>query len=106
MLGAKVQKLRKEKGYTLVVLASLSKTSKSYIWELENKDTLRPSAEKLVRIAAALGVTAEYLMDETTTVKAEDAVDKAFYQKYCDLDPITKAKIRHLVEFWSTIDRR
>lgn len=99
-LGTKIRELRKEKGYTLEKLAELTESSKSYIWELENKDPPRPSADKVARIAAALGVTTDYLVDLTATVKVEDAADQAFYRKYRDMDPATKNKIRRMVDLW------
>lgn len=99
-LGTKIRDLRKEKGYTLEKLAELTESSKSYIWELENKDPPRPSADKVARIASALGVTTDYLVDLTANVKVEDATDQAFYRKYRDMDPATKNKIRRMVELW------
>jgi len=60
-LGEKIRKLRKEKGFTLDKLAELTESSKSYIWELENKNPPRPSAEKLAKIADKLGTTIEFL---------------------------------------------
>ena len=50
-LGRKIKNLRDEKGYTLEKLAELSRSSKSYIWELENKSPPRPSADKISTIA-------------------------------------------------------
>lgn len=100
-LGTKIRKLGKEKGYTLKKLGALSGSSKSYIWELEYNDTLKPSAEKVALIASALGVTTDYLVDMDARVDVEDAADQAFYRKYCELDPVVKAKIRRLVELWS-----
>ena len=44
-LGDRIRNLRKEKGLTLDQLAEQSGSSKSYIWELENKSPPRPSAE-------------------------------------------------------------
>ena len=41
-LGEKIRELRKKKGYTLEKLAELTKSSKSYIWELENKNLSPP----------------------------------------------------------------
>ncbi|XIA62052.1 helix-turn-helix domain-containing protein [Bradyrhizobium sp. TZ2] len=46
--------LRKKKGYSLDELARLSGASKSYLWELENRDERKPSAEKLIDIARVL----------------------------------------------------
>ena len=99
-LGEKIRTLRKAKGYTLEKLAELSESSKSYIWELENKNPPRPSGEKIAKIAAVLGVTADYLIDQTETLKVEDAADAAFYRKYRKMGDETKEKIRRMVDLW------
>ena len=54
-LGDRIRNLRKEKGLTLDQLAEQSGSSKSYIWELENKSPPRPSAEKLAKEVLRLG---------------------------------------------------
>lgn len=96
LLGEKIRTLRKAQGYTLDKLADLAESSKSYIWELENKNPPRPSADKIAKIAAALKVTPDYLiMDE---VKLEDASDAAFFRKYRGMDPALKDKIRKMVD--------
>lgn len=97
-LGDKIRALRKEKGFTLDKLAELSESSKSYIWELENKNPPRPSGDKVSKIAAALGVTADYLLDTTESVSVEDAVDKAFFRKYQQMDEPTKDKLRRMMD--------
>ncbi|WP_018083760.1 helix-turn-helix domain-containing protein [Asticcacaulis benevestitus] len=97
-LGDKIRDLRKAKGYTLDKLAELADSSKSYIWELENKNPPRPSADKISKIAAVLGVTADYLIDQTATIKVEDAADNAFFRKYRDMDPAVKDKIRRMAD--------
>ncbi len=98
-LGEKIRSLRKGKGYTLDVLADLTGSSKSYIWELENKNPPRPSADKIAKIAAALDVTADYLMDPTENLDVpQNATDMAFYRKYRKMDPVTKDKIRRMME--------
>lgn len=97
-LGDKIRALRKQKGYTLDKLAELAESSKSYIWELENKNPPRPSADKIAKIAGALGVTADYLIDPTETMEAADATDTAFFRKYRKMDQSTKDKIRKMVE--------
>jgi transcriptional regulator with XRE-family HTH domain len=99
-LGEKIRKLRKEKGFTLEKLAELTESSKSYIWELENKNPPRPSADKVARIAAALGVTTDYLVDTTALLEVADATDEAFFRKYRRMAPTTKDKIRRMVELW------
>lgn len=99
-LGEKIRKLRKEKGFTLEKLAELTESSKSYIWELENKNMPRPSAEKIGKIAAILGVTSEFLIDSSENSPTPNVVDKAFFRKYEKMEPDVKEKIRSIVEAW------
>ena len=99
-LGEKIYKLRKEKGLTLEQLAELSESSKSYIWELENKNPPRPSADKLSKIAVQLGVTMDYLFDQEQKITEADATDKMFFRKYRQMDPEVKKKIRKMVQLW------
>jgi len=99
-LGDRIRTLRKERGLTLDQLAEQSGSSKSYIWELENKNPPRPSAEKLSKIAAQLGTTIEYLLEGEASQSADEAVDAHFYRNYQKMDGPTKAKIRRIVELW------
>jgi len=97
-LGEKIQRLRKEKGLTLERLAELAESSKSYIWELENKNPPRPSAEKIAKIANQLGVEIEYLLDEGATITEEASVDAKFYREYRKMSPETRKKIRAMAK--------
>jgi transcriptional regulator with XRE-family HTH domain len=99
-VGDKIRELRKQKGYTLEKLAELTDSSKSYIWELENKNPPRPSAEKVARIAAVLGVTSDYLVDPTEKTDVADATDQAFFRRYRKMDAATRDKIRRMVDMW------
>ena len=54
-LGDKIRKHRLEKGYSLDKLAKRTDSSKSYLWELENRDTRKPSGEKLTHKRRAQG---------------------------------------------------
>ncbi len=99
-LGEKIYKLRKEKGLTLEQLAELTGSSKSYIWELENKSPPRPSADKLSKIARELGVTMDYLIDQEQKITEADATDEMFYRKYQKMDPEVKKKIRKIADLW------
>lgn len=93
--GARIRDLRTKKGQTLDQLAQETGSSKSYIWELENKNPPRPSAEKLSAIAAALGVTVDYLIgSDAQTLHA--AEDKAFFRQYSSLPPETRRQIREM----------
>lgn len=99
-LGEKIRRLRTKEGFTLERLAELSDSSKSYIWELENKNPPRPSAEKIARIAAALKVTTDYLVDDSGVQTEADATDRAFFRKYQKMDPATKDRIRKMIDIW------
>lgn len=97
-IGKKIKELRKGKDYTLDELADRAESSKSYIWELENKNPPRPSAQKLAKIAKALDVTMDYFIDDDVT--EEDATDQRFYRKYRKMDPDVKEKIRKMIDLW------
>ncbi len=96
--GDKIRKLRQNKGYTLEKLAELTQSSKSYIWELENKNPPRPSAEKLGAIAKTLGVTVDYLMGSDLPGDLQTAEDRAFFREYQRMSPALKNKLRQMRE--------
>lgn len=100
-LGEKIRLLRKQNKLTLDQMAATTESSKSYLWELEQCRIPRPSAEKLQRIAAALGVTASFLVDDETDTPSDDSLDQAFFRKYRKLSPDTKKKVRDLIDIWS-----
>jgi transcriptional regulator with XRE-family HTH domain len=101
LLGAKIRELRKQKGLTLEQLAEKIGSGKSYIWELENKGVKRPSAEKLAKIAEVLGVTTDFLVNNSQAEVTEDVIDQAFFRKFMGLDDEDKQKVRDIVEMWS-----
>ena len=98
-LGEKIRHHRKEKGYSLDKLADITESSKSYMWELENRETRKPSAEKLTRIAQALSVTTDYLLDESATPD-EKVLQEAFFRKFSKLEDEDKKKIEQMVDMW------
>ena len=95
-IGSKIRALRLRKGLTLDQLAEKSGSSKSYLWELENKAPPRPSAEKLGGIARALEVTVDYLMGSDTPEELQTAEDRAFFREYERMTPALKAKLREV----------
>jgi len=99
-LGLKIKLHRNQKRMTLDQLAARTDSSKSYIWELENRDTPHPSAEKIFAIAAALGVTPEFLLEDTTPNADEAVLDEAFYRKYRSMPSDTKRRLRQILDAW------
>ncbi len=100
-LGQKIRLLRRQKGLTLRQLGDLTQSSKGFIWELENDIRTSPSSQKIVKVARALGVTIDYLLDTQANMTKEDAQDAAFCAKYLRMDAVNKAKVRNLVDIWT-----
>lgn len=78
-LQSRIKALRKAKGLTLDELAAETDSSKGYIWELENKPAIRPSARKIMSVASALDTTVDFIMDG---VLEPDADEKALLRAY------------------------
>jgi transcriptional regulator with XRE-family HTH domain len=98
LLGTKINELRRARGLTLEQLAQATESSKSYMWEIENKDVARPSAEKLDKIASALGVTANFLVDASQTQPSVDVEDTAFFQRFQKADPRVKNRLKRIFD--------
>ena len=64
MIGEKVRIYRKRKGLTLQALAVLTDSAKSYIWEIEKGSVKDISASKLFKLARALDLSMEYLVND------------------------------------------
>ena len=99
-LGEKIRRLRKEKGFTLEQLAEQTDSCKGYIWELESRDTRKPSAEKLMKIAGALNVTTEFLLDDTKHTPDDSVLKNAFFRKFEKLNQDDQKKFMKIIEGW------
>lgn len=97
-LGEKLRALRKERKLTLDKLAELSGLSKSYIWELENRESQRPSAEKLTALGDVLGVSAAYFLEDDVRSPEEKHKDEAFFRNYQKLPPDAKDQLKRIME--------
>jgi transcriptional regulator with XRE-family HTH domain len=96
-LGQKLNELRKTHNLTLDALATKAGLSKSYLWELENRESQRPSAEKLTALADALGVSASYFIEEDVRAPEERHIDEAFFRGYQQLDATAKEQLRKIL---------
>ncbi len=94
-IGHRISELRKKKGMTLEALAEKIGSTKSYIWGLENKPSVRPSAEKIYQIAVELDTTVEYLLGKS--VSEDDNESQVFFREYQDLDLETKKKLNSIL---------
>ena len=81
--GNKIRELRKQRSSAFEQLAELTESSKSYIWELENKDDPPTICqEKTAKIAAVLEVTAEFLLSDSVTTLTRKSPTRAFFRKF------------------------
>lgn len=99
-LGDKIRTLRKHKKLSLEQLAERTDSSKSYLWELENKEDPKPSAEKISKLATELEVTTEFLLSDSQASPDEAVRDEAFFRKYQRMAESDKKKIRKILEAW------
>ena len=97
-LGEKIRSARKQKRLTLEQLANKTGSSKSYIWELENRPVIRPSADKLSKIAEELGVTVEFLLDDEKITPEKSDLDEAFFRKIGQLDPNKRTQLEKFLK--------
>lgn len=94
MLNEKIRELRNERGLSLEQLANIVGSNKSYIWELEKKPDIKPSAELVSKLAQALNVTMDSLMEESR----ENDRDIVFFREYKSLKEETKAQLMSILQ--------
>ena len=105
-LGDKIRRLRQAVPYSLDRLAEETEISKSYLWELENRDTANPTLEIVTKLAAKLGVTREFLLDDGQAEPTEEVADRAFFRKYKNLNPETKHQIQNILKVLQETDKK
>lgn len=97
-LSEKLKAKRAETGKSLDALAKDARLSKSYLWELENRDSPKPSLDKLQAIAGALNIDVAFFMDDSMEDLQEDLKDRQFFRNYTKLKPETKEQLRVILE--------
>src|SRR5581483_10526253 len=97
-LGDKIRSLRRGKKLTLDEFALAAGMSKSYLWELENRETPNPSAEKLDNLAKVLSMPVSYFLESDADEPEERHLDEAFFRDYNSLDAPAKEQLRKIVE--------
>ena len=97
----RLRRLRKNSSLTMEGLAQAAGISKSYVWELENRDVPHLSVKVLVDLAKALGVTTQDLMGEPPPVQASPE-DLQFFRKYIRMDRADKDRLRTMVDLFDS----
>ena len=94
--GERLQRLRSREGLTLEQLANTVDSTKSYVWELENKPNIRPSAELVYKLAKALDTTVGVLMGEKEPDELPEE-DQVFFRNYQEFRSETKDKLTKIM---------
>ncbi|MCU7370732.1 helix-turn-helix transcriptional regulator [Paucibacter sp. O1-1] len=97
-LADKLREQRGLKGLSLDGLAKQAGLSKSYLWELENRDATKPSVEKLQAVATVLDVDVAFFLDDSVDELSEDYRDKQFFRNYAKLDSPSKERLRNILD--------
>lgn len=97
-LGQKIRDRRNERKMSLDALAMEAGLSKSYLWELENRESAKPSVEKLQALAKALDLDTAFLIDDAIHEIQEDHIDRQFFRNYTQLEDADKARLRMFVD--------
>ncbi|ABB76086.1 transcriptional regulator, XRE family [Nitrosospira multiformis ATCC 25196] len=98
LLGEKIRTERKRLKLTLEELAEKTGSSKSYIWELENRPVVRPSAEKISKISEVFGVPVEFLLDDAKHELTPSDADQVFFRRITQLDPAKRAQLEKFLK--------
>ncbi|MFT7088140.1 MAG: transcriptional regulator with XRE-family HTH domain [Rickettsiales bacterium] len=95
--GQKIKERRKELKITLEELGNKIDSTKAYVWELENKSNARPSADKLLKIADALQVSPDYLINNDLSEQDDESEDIAFFRKFKKLSDNDKQILKSFI---------
>ena len=95
--GERLKRLREEAGLTLQALAEAIESTKSYVWELENKPNIRPSADLVYKLSVALDTTVGVLMGEAAVGDLAEQ-DQVFFRNYQELKLDTKKRLSRIMD--------
>lgn len=93
LFGAKIKHKRKLLRLTLEEVAEAIGSSKSYVWDLENKESSNPSAKKAYDLSKFLELPLDYLIDDNYNIGTYPANDTHCGCKYHDM----VVKIKHII---------
>ena len=96
--GRKIKELRIEKKLTLDELAEMIGSKKTYVWQLENKTPARPSGKLLLDLAKALGVSPDFLIDDSIEEETTDHLESALLRSVHGRG-LTEQELRQLIKF-------
>jgi transcriptional regulator with XRE-family HTH domain len=96
--GERVRKLREDHGFTLRQLGDKIGTSKSYVWQIENKEHPNPSANVVLDIARIFGVSPYYLIHDDLPEQSKNIEDVILINKLESLTNTDKLMVAEMVD--------
>jgi transcriptional regulator with XRE-family HTH domain len=103
-LEEKVRRLREKRGMNQKQLAEASNITQATISRIESGQVKELKSEALKRLASALGVTVDYLVDKTSQLTLNDLVQsdptaRYILQGYEKLSATGREQLRNFVRF-------
>lgn len=86
-IGARITRLRLDKGHSLQEVADAAGVSKAHIWELEKGRTENPSMKLLEGLADHFGVSVAFLVGEDANAADADPQLQRMFRQAAQLDP-------------------
>lgn len=102
--GEKLRNARTAKNVTLESLAESLGSSKAYVWQLENKQNAKPSAEMLLKIANYFSKSPDYFIDDTAEEPSSKHLEDAFFRKFRKLSEDDKRTIERIISSFEDSD--
>lgn len=98
MVGERIKKLRKSKGYSISELAKIAGVSKSYLSYIERNVQRNPSLQFLSKLAHTLETSIEYLLGQDKDGEEIDEEWVLLIKKAID-DGVSKEEFQKYLEF-------
>ena len=95
--SSKLRTIRTERKITLEELATAIGSSKAYVWQLENKESAKPSAEILLKISNYFGQSPDFFLDDELDTPSENQVEDAFFRKFKKLSKEDKEYMDRII---------
>lgn len=99
-IGIKVREARKRLKLNLNDLALMTGSSKSYLWELENSPGSNPSSEKVIKIASALKLSIDFLLDDSRSNIERSDEDNELINRILRLDGTRRKLLEKFLEYF------
>jgi len=96
-LGSNIRTIRTQKKMTQKELAEFIGSKKNYIWKLENDTPVDASISKIKKIAEALDVSVDALLQETPPDSLDES-DLLVVEKFRRLDVARRVKVKEFIE--------